>query len=156
MPTPVTATYQRGLDVRSWREQTKKPAAIAWAGFSGSSSLCLCYTLYGNSRECSTSANPDLFGLFLQLYIPALQVMLACSAFLPYINTHGQRGAVHKQEKIMSNQPTIATVLADAKNAGFTVTKASNTVNGRTAYKVEGQNGVFTKTGLMQLIGVYG
>ena len=56
----------------------------------------------------------------------------------------------------MSNQITIATVLADAKKAGYVVTKALATVNGQTAYKVEGQNGLFTKAGLMELIGAYG
>jgi len=56
----------------------------------------------------------------------------------------------------MNSQPTIATILADAKKAGYIVTKASATVNGQAAYKVEGQNGLFTKTGLMQLVGVYG
>lgn len=56
----------------------------------------------------------------------------------------------------MSNQPTIATILADAKKQGLVVAKAAAKVNGQTAYKVEGQNGLFTKTGLMQLIGLYG
>lgn len=56
----------------------------------------------------------------------------------------------------MSNTVAIATVLADAKKAGYVVTKASATVNGQAAYKVEGQNGLFTKNGLMQLIGIYG
>ena len=56
----------------------------------------------------------------------------------------------------MSQQPTIAIILADAKKAGFVVTKAPNKVNGATAYKVEGKPGLFTKTGLMELIGVYG
>lgn len=36
----------------------------------------------------------------------------------------------------MSNQPTIATVLADAKKAGYVVAKAPATVNGQTAYTV--------------------
>ena len=31
----------------------------ARAGFSGSSSLCLCFTLYGNRCDNSTSANPN-------------------------------------------------------------------------------------------------
>jgi len=53
-------------------------------------------------------------------------------------------------------EPTIATVLADAKKQGLVVTKAGAKVNGQTAYKVEGQHGLFTKTGLMQLIGIYG
>ena len=52
--------------------------------------------------------------------------------------------------------PSIKTVLADAKKAGFVVTKAHNKVNGASAYKVAGQHGLFTKTGLMELIGVYG
>lgn len=56
----------------------------------------------------------------------------------------------------MNQQPTIAIVLADAKKAGYVVSKASATVNGQAAYKVEGQAGLFTKTGLMQLIGIYG
>jgi hypothetical protein len=54
------------------------------------------------------------------------------------------------------SQPTIATVLADAKKQGIVVTKLPNTVNGQTAYKVEGRAGLFTKAGLMELIGVYG
>ena len=56
----------------------------------------------------------------------------------------------------MSQQPTIATILADAKKQGLIVTKASSKVNGATAYKVEGKPGLFTKQGLMELIGVYG
>lgn len=52
--------------------------------------------------------------------------------------------------------PTIAVVLADAKKAGFVVTKSASKVNGATAYKVEGKPGLFTKQGLMELIGVYG
>jgi hypothetical protein len=52
--------------------------------------------------------------------------------------------------------PTIAVVLADAKKAGFNVTKAAATVNGAAAYKVEGKPGLFTKQGLMELVGVYG
>ena len=54
------------------------------------------------------------------------------------------------------NAPTITVVLTDAKKAGFVVTKSASKVNGATAYKVEGQHGLFTKQGLMQLIGVYG
>lgn len=54
------------------------------------------------------------------------------------------------------NAPTIATILADAKKAGLIVTKSASKVNGRTAYKVEGKPGLFTKQGLMDLIGVYG
>lgn len=56
----------------------------------------------------------------------------------------------------MNKEPTIAQVLAEAKKAGFVVTKASAKVNGATAYKVEGQVGVFTKSGLMRLVGIYG
>ena len=56
----------------------------------------------------------------------------------------------------MNQQPTIATILADAKKAGLVVTKSSNKVNGAPAYKVEGKPGLFTKQGLMDLIGVYG
>jgi len=52
--------------------------------------------------------------------------------------------------------PNIKTVLADAKKAGFVVTKSANKVNGATAYKVSGHPGLFTKQGLMELIGVYG
>ncbi len=52
--------------------------------------------------------------------------------------------------------PTIATILADAKKAGLVVTKSASKVNGQTAYKVEGKPGLFTKQGLMELIGVYG
>ena len=55
----------------------------------------------------------------------------------------------------MSKEPTVAQVLADAKKAGFAVTKVGAKVNGATAYKVEGQNGLFTKTGLMRLIDTY-
>ena len=54
------------------------------------------------------------------------------------------------------NAPTITVVLADAKKAGLVVTKSASKVNGATAYKVEGKPGLFTKTGLMQLIGIYG
>lgn len=53
-------------------------------------------------------------------------------------------------------EPTIKQVLADAKKAGYIVTKASAKVNGGALYKVEGQGGLFTKTGLMRLIGIYG
>lgn len=59
------------------------------------------------------------------------------------------------REREMS-QPTITTILADAKKQGLVVTKAAAKVNGETAYKVEGQHGLFTKSGLMQLIGIYG
>jgi hypothetical protein len=52
-------------------------------------------------------------------------------------------------------QPTLATILADAKKAGFVVTKAAAKVNGATAYKVEGKPGLFTKNGLMELVGLY-
>lgn len=52
--------------------------------------------------------------------------------------------------------PTIATILADAKKAGLVVTKSASKVNGQTAYKVEDKPGLFTKQGLMELIGVYG
>lgn len=52
------------------------------------------------------------------------------------------------------NAPTIKTVLSDAKKAGFAVTKANAKVNGQTAYKVEGKPGLFTKHGLMQLLGM--
>jgi len=55
----------------------------------------------------------------------------------------------------MTTAPTISTVLADAKAAGYTVTKAPNKVNNQTAYKVAGKPGLFTKTGLMQLVGTY-
>lgn len=58
--------------------------------------------------------------------------------------------------EIQMSQPTIATVLADAKKQGLVVTKSSAKVNGQTAYKVAGQPGLFTKSGLMELIGVYG
>lgn len=54
------------------------------------------------------------------------------------------------------NSPTIAVVLADAKKAGLVVTKSASKVNGATAYKVEGKPGLFTKQGLMELVGVYG
>ena len=54
------------------------------------------------------------------------------------------------------NAPTIAVVLADAKKAGLVVTKSASKVNGATAYKVEGKPGLFTKQGLMELVGVYG
>lgn len=54
------------------------------------------------------------------------------------------------------NAPTIAVVLADAKKAGLIVTKSASKVNGAPAYKVEGKPGLFTKTGLMELLGVYG
>ena len=50
--------------------------------------------------------------------------------------------------------PSIATILAAAKKAGYAVTKANATVNGATAYKVEGYPGLFTKTGLAELVGV--
>lgn len=72
-----------------------------------------------------------------------------------YINYMGSTVQPSNREIEMS-QPTIATVLADAKKAGFVVTKSSAKVNGATAYKVEGKPGLFTKTGLMQLIGIYG
>lgn len=54
------------------------------------------------------------------------------------------------------NAPTFAVVLADAKKSGFVVTKSESKVNGATAYKVEGKPGLFTKQGLMELVGVYG
>ena len=56
----------------------------------------------------------------------------------------------------MSQQPTITTILSDAKKAGLVATKSASKVNGATAYKVEGKPGLFTKTGLMELVGVYG
>lgn len=56
----------------------------------------------------------------------------------------------------MTHTPTIVTILADAKKQGMVVTKACGTVNGQTAYKVEGKTGLFSKTGLTQLIGIYG
>ena len=52
--------------------------------------------------------------------------------------------------------PTITTVLADAKKAGLVVTKSASKVNSATAYEIEGKPGLFTKQGLMDLIGVYG
>ena len=54
------------------------------------------------------------------------------------------------------NAPLIAVVLSDAKKAGLVVTKAASRVNGAAAYKIEGKPGLFTKTGLMEIIGVYG
>ena len=53
----------------------------------------------------------------------------------------------------MTKEPTIAAILADAKKQGFVVTKAPAKVNGQSAYKVEGKHGLFTKQGLMQLVG---
>ena len=54
------------------------------------------------------------------------------------------------------NAPSIAVVLADAKKAGFVVTKAASKINGATAYRVEGNPGLYTKHYLMELIGCYG
>lgn len=54
------------------------------------------------------------------------------------------------------SEPTIKVVLADAKKAGFVVSKAPGKVNGVAAYRVAGKPGLFTKAGLMQLIGIYG
>lgn len=56
----------------------------------------------------------------------------------------------------MSIQPTTATIIADAKKYGLRVRKSLVKVNGATAYKVEGRPGIYTKTGLMKLVGVYG
>jgi len=50
---------------------------------------------------------------------------------------------------------TIATVLADAKKQGLKITKSTSTVNGQSAYKVEGKPGLFTKQGLMEIVGLY-
>jgi hypothetical protein len=61
-----------------------------------------------------------------------------------------------RKEPNMNKEPTIATILADAKDAGYEVTKSVNKVNGATAYKIVGHPGIYTKTGLMQLLGVYG
>lgn len=54
------------------------------------------------------------------------------------------------------NAPTITTILADAKKAGLVVKKSASQVNGATVYAVEGKPGLFTKQGLMELVGVYG
>ena len=54
------------------------------------------------------------------------------------------------------NTPTITVVMSDAKKTGFVVTKSASKVNGAIAYKVEGKPGLFTKQGLMELVGVYG
>lgn len=54
------------------------------------------------------------------------------------------------------NNPSIDVVLADAKKAGLVVTKTKNKVNGQAAFKIEGKPGLFTKLGLMELIGFYG
>jgi len=50
---------------------------------------------------------------------------------------------------------TLRQVLADAKHIGYRVTRAKGTVNGRGTFHVAGENGLFTKKGLMDLIGVY-
>lgn len=81
--------------------------------------------------------------------------MLDNNQCLPYINTTARRAATHPESN-MTQQPTITIILADAKKAGLVVTKSASKVNGATAYKVEGKPGLFSKTGLMQLIGVYG
>lgn len=54
-----------------------------------------------------------------------------------------------------ANIPTIAIILSDAKRSGLIVTKSASKVNGQTAYKVEGKPGLFTKHGLVELIGIY-
>ena len=51
--------------------------------------------------------------------------------------------------------PNLVTILTDAKKQGLKVTKASCTVNGQSAYRVEGRPGLFTKQGLMDIIGLY-
>ena len=61
--------------------------------------------------------------------------------------------SMQTKERTMTKEPTIAAILADAKKQGFVVTKAPAKVNGQSAYKVKGKHGLFTKQGLMQLVG---
>jgi hypothetical protein len=43
-------------------------------------------------------------------------------------------------------------IMATATQKGLVVTKARATVNGQTSYKVHGENGLFTKSGLQELV----
>jgi len=57
--------------------------------------------------------------------------------------------------KQTANSVTIREVLADAKRHGLEVTRAKRLVNGTQAYSVWGKNGLFTKQGLVNLVGIY-
>jgi len=52
--------------------------------------------------------------------------------------------------------PTIKVVLADARRLGFIIRIAGPKLNGMRAYKVLGHVGIYSKTGLMELLGIYG
>lgn len=52
-------------------------------------------------------------------------------------------------------EPTIKQVLNEVTASGFFVRKARVKVAGKTAYKVDGRPGLFTKTGLMKLTRLY-
>lgn len=53
----------------------------------------------------------------------------------------------------MNKAPTIKQLLTEAKAHGYEVTKARAKLNGQQAYQVKGHNGLFTKNGLMGLLG---
>lgn len=54
-------------------------------------------------------------------------------------------------------EPTRKEILREAKRLGIKVTKARATLNGCTAYRVEGYpNAIFSKYGLMDLLGLWG
>ena len=55
----------------------------------------------------------------------------------------------------MAHTPTIVTILADAKAAGYTVTRANCTLHGKAAFNVTGYPCLFSKEGVMRLIGIY-
>jgi hypothetical protein len=47
---------------------------------------------------------------------------------------------------------TIKQVLAEAKKAGLTVTKAGSTLNGAMLYRINGHVGLFSINGLIELL----
>jgi hypothetical protein len=51
------------------------------------------------------------------LYISAVQIMLAMLHFVPYINTHGRRGAVQQLERNMTTASDILHISANANDA---------------------------------------
>ena len=55
----------------------------------------------------------------------------------------------------MTKTTTVATLLADAKAAGYTVTRANCTLHGKVAFNVSGYPCLFSKDGLMRLVGIY-
>jgi len=56
----------------------------------------------------------------------------------------------------MGKKMKISQILEVAAAQGFVVTVARVTVNKKTAYVIEGQHGIYTKSGLIKFLGLGG